>query len=36
MFFQREHHRLKDEWGLICEFIKTLPYSEELIILRKR
>ena len=32
MYFQRRYHRLKDEWvDTFCEWIKTLPYAEELI-----
>lgn len=32
MYFQRRHHRLKEEWqDTFCEWIKSLPYAEELI-----
>ena len=29
IYKQRRHHRLNKEWGMICEFIETLPYMEE-------
>lgn len=33
MYHQRMNHRLKEEWhDVFCEWIKTLPYAEELII----
>ena len=32
IYFQRKNHKLK-EWSLFCEWILTLPYSEELIII---
>jgi hypothetical protein len=35
IYFQRRHHRLKDEWGLICQWIESLPYAKELIILER-
>lgn len=32
MYFQRRYHRLKEEWvDTFCEWIKSLPYAEELI-----
>lgn len=32
IYFQRKNHRLKEEWSdMFCEWIKTLPYAEELI-----
>lgn len=31
MYHARKHHKL-DEWRKFCEWIKTLPYAEELII----
>lgn len=32
MYFQRKNHRLKEEWvDTFCEWIKSLPYAEELI-----
>ena len=37
MYFQRRYHRLKDEWvDTFCEWIKTLPYAEELIMYEGR
>ena len=30
IYFQRKNHKLK-EWSLFCDWIKTLPYSQELI-----
>ena len=33
MYFQRKHHRLKDEWiDTFCTWVETLPYAKELII----
>lgn len=32
VYRQRKNHRLIEDWGIFCEFIKSLPYSEELII----
>ena len=32
IYFQRKNHKLK-EWHQFCDWIKTLPYSKELIIL---
>lgn len=31
IYFQRKNHRLKDEWGMICKWIESLPYAKELI-----
>ena len=31
MYHQREHHKLT-EWHAFCDWVKTLPYAEELII----
>lgn len=31
MYHQREHHKLS-EWHQFCDWVKTLPYAEELII----
>lgn len=32
MYFQRRHHRLKEEWtDTFCEWIESLPYAKELI-----
>ena len=35
IYFQRKNHRLKDEWGVICKWIESLPYAKELIIYEK-
>ena len=33
MYFQRRHHRLKEEWiDMFCKWVESLPYSKELII----
>ena len=33
IYHQRKNHRLKEEWqDTFCEWVKTLPYAEELII----
>lgn len=31
IYFQRKHHRLKEDWGTICEMIEHLPHSELII-----
>ncbi len=32
MYFQRRHHRLKEEWvDTFCRWVESLPYAEELI-----
>lgn len=31
IYHQRKNHRLKDEWGVFCGWISTLPYAKELI-----
>lgn len=28
---QRKNHKLKEDWGAFIEFVKTLPYAEDLI-----
>lgn len=33
IFRQRRHHKLKEDWGAFCKFIKDLPYSRELILI---
>ena len=33
IYHQRKHHKLKEDWGAFCEWIKSLPYSKELIII---
>ena len=32
IYFQRIHHKLKEDWGAFCKFIESLPYAKELII----
>ena len=32
IYFQRKHHKLKEDWGAFCKFIEELPYAKELII----
>lgn len=32
IYKQRRNHKLKEDWGAFCDWIKTLPYAEELII----
>lgn len=36
IYFQRKHHRLKDEWGVIIDWIESLPYAKELITIDKK
>ena len=32
MYFQRRHHRLKEEWiDTCCKWVESLPYAKELI-----
>lgn len=31
IYFQRKNHRLKEDWGAICEMIEKLPFSKQLI-----
>ena len=31
IYRQRKNHKLKEDWGAFCDFIKSLPYSKELI-----
>ena len=34
MYFQRRHHRLKEEWiDTFCKWVEELPYAQELILL---
>ena len=36
MYFQRRHHRLKEEWiDTFCKWVESLPYAKELICLEK-
>ena len=32
IYYQRRHHRLKDDWGAIIKMIETLPYFKEFIL----
>ena len=32
LYRQRKTHKLKEDWGEVCEFIKKLPYANEFII----
>lgn len=32
IYHQRKHHKLKEDWGTVCEMIEGLPYAQELII----
>lgn len=31
IYYQRKHHKLKEDWGAICEMIENLPHSELII-----
>lgn len=33
MYYQRRFHKLKEDWGEFCKFVKNLPYAKELILL---
>ncbi len=36
MYFQRRHHKLKEEWiDTFCKWVETLPYAKELICCEK-
>ncbi|MDP4091639.1 MAG: hypothetical protein Q8930_20545, partial [Bacillota bacterium] len=36
MWFQRRHHRLKEEWiDIFCSWVESLPYAKELIMLER-
>ena len=32
MYWQRNHHKLKEDWGAFCKFVESLPYANELIL----
>ena len=32
LYRQRKTHKLKEDWGEVCEFIEKLPYADEFII----
>lgn len=32
IYWQRKDHKLKEDWGVFIDFIKSLPYAKELII----
>ena len=32
IYRQRRHHKLKEDWGAFCNFIRSLPFAEELIL----
>ena len=32
IYFQRSHHKLKEDWGEFCRWVKELPYAKELIL----
>lgn len=32
IYWQRKHHKLKEDWGVFKEFVESLPYAQELII----
>jgi hypothetical protein len=29
IWHQRKHHKLREDWGAMCEFIEQLPYAKE-------
>ena len=31
IYNQRKNHKLKEDWGAFCDFIKSLPYAKEFI-----
>jgi hypothetical protein len=32
MYFQRKNHKLKEDWGVFCKFVESLPHFKELIL----
>lgn len=32
IYFQRKHHKLREDWSAFCKFIEELPYAKELIL----
>jgi hypothetical protein len=32
IYKQRKKHKLKEDWGAFCDFIESLPFSDELIL----
>lgn len=32
IYHQRKNHKLKEDWGVFCEFIEGLPYAKEFIL----
>lgn len=36
IYRQRKNHKLKEDWGAFCDFIKSLPYADDLIICEKK
>lgn len=32
IYWQRKHHKLKEDWGEFLKFVEALPYSKELIL----
>ena len=32
MYWQRNHHKLKEDWGAFRKFVESLPYANELIL----
>jgi hypothetical protein len=32
MYWQRKTHKLREDWGEFCKFVRELPYANELII----
>lgn len=32
IYRQRKNHKLKEDWGAFCEWIESLPYADELIL----
>ena len=34
MYYARRHHKL-DEWHVLCEWIETLPYAKDIIMIKE-
>ena len=35
MYAQRKHHKLKEDWGAICQMIENLPYAKEFLLCKQ-
>lgn len=33
IYAQRKHHKLKEDWGAVCDMIRSLPYAEDFLLI---